>query len=119
MGNNLRSACDEILQKVATVKDRVPGVVAMITDRSANIYEGAAGERILGAGQAMTTDTVFAIYSTTKAMTGTASRKASSTLMLRPKTTPPTSASSKCSMGSTPTGRQGCGRRSATSPPAC
>ena len=72
MGNNLRSACDEILQKVVTVKDRVPGVVAMITDRSANIYEGAAGERILGAGQAMTTDTVFAIYSTTKAMTGTA-----------------------------------------------
>ena len=72
MGNNLRSACDAILQKVATGKDRVPGVVAMITDRSANIYEGAAGERILGAGQAMTTDTVFAIYSTTKAITGTA-----------------------------------------------
>src|ERR1700754_2026710 len=72
MGNNLRSACDEILQKVVTVKDRVPGVVAMITDRSANIYEGAAGERILGAGQAITTDTVFAIYSTTKAITGTA-----------------------------------------------
>ena len=71
MGNHLRSACDEILQKVVTVKDRVPGVVAMITDRSANIYEGAAGERILGAGQAMTTDTVFAIYSTTKAITGT------------------------------------------------
>jgi hypothetical protein len=31
----------------------------MITSRSANIYEGAAGERLLG-GQAMTTDTVFA-----------------------------------------------------------
>ena len=72
MGNNLRSACDGILQKVVTGKDRVPGVVAMITDRSANIYEGAAGERILGAGQAMTTDTVFAIFSTTKAITGTA-----------------------------------------------
>ena len=72
MGKNLRSACDEILQKVVAVKDRVPGVVAMITDRSANIYEGAAGERILGAGQPMTTDTVFAIFSTTKAITGTA-----------------------------------------------
>ena len=72
MGNNLKSACDAILQKVATGKDRVPGVVAMITDRSANIYEGAAGERILGASQAMTTDTVFAIFSTTKAITGTA-----------------------------------------------
>src|SRR5580700_5419975 len=72
MGNNLKSACDGILQKVASGKDRVPGVVAMITDRSANIYEGAAGERILGASQAMTTDTVFAIYSTSKAITGTA-----------------------------------------------
>ena len=72
MGNDLRSTCDGILQKVATGKDRVPGVVAMITNRSANIYEGAAGERMLGASQAMTTDTVFAIFSTTKAITGTA-----------------------------------------------
>lgn len=71
MGNDLRSTCDGILQKSATGKARVPGVVAMITDRSANIYEGAAGERVLG-GQAMTTDTVFAIFSTTKAITGTA-----------------------------------------------
>src|SRR4030081_670706 len=72
MGSNLRGTCDGILQKGVTGKDRVPGVVAMITDRSANIYEGAAGERILGGGQAMTTDTVFAIFSTTKAITGTA-----------------------------------------------
>ena len=41
MGNNLKSACDGILQKAATGKDRVPGVVAMVTDRSANVYEGA------------------------------------------------------------------------------
>src|SRR5258708_38420583 len=72
MGNNLKSACDGIFQKVVTGKDRVPGVVAMITDRSANIYEGSAGERSLGGRQAMTTDTVFAIFSTTKAITGTA-----------------------------------------------
>ena len=71
MANNLRSACDGILQKVVTGKPRAPGVVAMITSRSANIYEGTAGERALG-GQAMTTDTVFAIFSTTKAITGTA-----------------------------------------------
>lgn len=71
MGNELRSACDAILARVVTGKDRVPGVVAMVTDRSANIYEGAAGERMLG-GQAMTTDTVFAIFSTTKAIAGTA-----------------------------------------------
>ncbi|WP_029583932.1 serine hydrolase [Bradyrhizobium sp. URHD0069] len=69
MGNNLRSACDGILQRTAT---GVPGVVAMITDRSGNIYEGAAGKRSLGGGQPMTTDTVFAIYSTSKAITGTA-----------------------------------------------
>src|SRR3954470_5458804 len=72
MGNNLKSACDWILQKVVIVKDPVPGVVAMVTDRSANIYEGAAGERILGSGQAMTTDSIFAIFSTTKAIAGTA-----------------------------------------------
>src|ERR1700751_1574481 len=71
MANNLRAACDGILQRVVTGKPRVPGVVAMITSRSGNIYEGAAGERALG-GQAMTTDTVFAIFSTTKAITGTA-----------------------------------------------
>ena len=69
MGNNLRSACDAILQKTAA---GVPGVVAMITDRSGNIYEGAAGKRNLGSNQPMTTDSVFAIYSTTKAITGTA-----------------------------------------------
>ncbi len=69
MGNDLRSACDAILQRTAT---GVPGVVAMITDRSGNIYEGAAGKRSLGDSQPMTTDTVFQIYSTTKAITGTA-----------------------------------------------
>ena len=53
MANNLRAACDGILQRVVTDKPRVPGVVAMITSRSDNIYEGAAGERVLG-GQAMT-----------------------------------------------------------------
>jgi methyl acetate hydrolase len=69
MGNDLRSACDGILQRTAT---GVPGVVAMVTDRSGNIYEGAAGKRSLGGSQPMTTDSVFEIYSTTKAITGTA-----------------------------------------------
>ncbi len=72
MDNDLRKACDGILQRIASGKDRVPGVVAMITDRSANTYEGAAGERVLGSGQSMTPDTVFAIFSTTKAIAGTA-----------------------------------------------
>ena len=48
MANNLRSACDGILQKVVSGSPRVPGVVAMITNRSGNIYEGVAGERVLG-----------------------------------------------------------------------
>ncbi|MER5837935.1 serine hydrolase domain-containing protein [Streptomyces sp. NPDC002130] len=44
----------------------------MITDREGNIYEGAAGERTLGYGVPMTLDTTFALFSTTKAITGTA-----------------------------------------------
>src|SRR4029077_9652134 len=50
---------------------RVRRVVRGTTSACDNIYEGAAGERMLG-GQAMTTDTVFGIFSTTKAITGTA-----------------------------------------------
>ena len=57
MGNNLRSACDGILQNVVTGKDRVPGVVAMITDRSANIYEGAVATR--GLTRTKTPEEVF------------------------------------------------------------
>ncbi len=51
---------------------RVPGVVAMVTDADANIYEGAMGVRDLATGTAMTPDTIFAIFSTTKAIGGTA-----------------------------------------------
>jgi methyl acetate hydrolase len=50
----------------------VPGVVAVATDRNANTYEGAFGVRQAGANTPMTTDSVFAIFSTTKAITGTA-----------------------------------------------
>src|SRR5260370_1750396 len=71
MADNLRGACDGILQRIVTGKPRVPGGVAMITSRSSNMYECAAGERLL-CRQAMTTHTVFAIYSTTKAITVTA-----------------------------------------------
>lgn len=51
---------------------RVPGVVAMVTDRKENVYEGARGVRSLATNEPMTTDTVFAIFSTTKAIGGTA-----------------------------------------------
>src|SRR5208337_4835213 len=55
-----------------TSDPRVPGVVAMATDRQRNIHEGAAGKCRLDRDADMTTDTVFAIFSTTKAITGTA-----------------------------------------------
>jgi methyl acetate hydrolase len=49
----------------------VAGVVAGITDHERTLYLGAAGVRDVGTGEPMTTDTVMAIFSTTKAVTGT------------------------------------------------
>jgi methyl acetate hydrolase len=69
---DLKATTDTILNRVVTSNPRVPGVVAMVTDRQHNIYEGAAGKRRLDRDVDMTTDTVFAIFSTTKAITGTA-----------------------------------------------
>ena len=71
MSANLSRSLDAVLQGVVSGSPRVPGVVAMVTDREGDVYEGAAGERVIG-GAPMTTDTVFAIFSTTKASTGTA-----------------------------------------------
>ena len=72
MNSDLKSAADAVLNGVVTSDPRVPGVVAMATDRRGNIYEGAFGKRRLGQDADMTTDSVFAIFSTTKAITGTA-----------------------------------------------
>ncbi len=72
MSDNLKSSTDAILNRVVSGNPGVPGVVAMVTDRTTNIYEGAAGKRVLGQDADMTTDSVFAIFSTTKAITGTA-----------------------------------------------
>jgi methyl acetate hydrolase len=72
MNQQLKGALDSILQRVVSGTLRVPGVVAMATDRQWNVYEGAAGKRVLGQPADMTTDSVFAIFSTTKAITGTA-----------------------------------------------
>ena len=68
---DLGAACDAVLARITSAEPRVPGVVAMVTDREGDIYSGAAGERRLG-GEPMTEDTVFAIFSTTKAITATA-----------------------------------------------
>ncbi len=72
MGTNIKASGDAILQRAVSGDQRVPGVVAMATDRGGTIYEGAAGKRVLGGDADMTADSVFAIFSTTKAITGTA-----------------------------------------------
>ena len=63
---------DDILNRVVTSEPRVPGVVAMVTDRERNIYEGAAGVRRTDGETAMGADDAFALFSTTKAITATA-----------------------------------------------
>ncbi|MCB4379778.1 beta-lactamase family protein [Synechococcus sp. MU1644] len=63
---------DAILNSVVSSSPRVPGVVAMVTDRDKNIYEGAAGVRRMDGDTPISTDDAFAIFSTTKAITGTA-----------------------------------------------
>ena len=66
-----QSEIDAVLH-TAVANGDVPGVVAAATDRKGTIYEGGFGERVLGSGSAMTTDTVGWIASMTKALTGTA-----------------------------------------------
>jgi methyl acetate hydrolase len=56
----------------AVADGTVPGVVAMAATPGQVVYEGAFGERHLGAGPAMTLDTVFRIASMTKAITSVA-----------------------------------------------
>src|ERR1700722_3572962 len=50
----------------------VPGVVAMARNREGVFFSGAAGVRRAGAAAPMTEDTVFALFSCTKALTVTA-----------------------------------------------
>ncbi len=69
--NSVATAADRVVQDAVTSDPRVPGVVAGVTDRQGTVYLGSAGERALGSGTEMTTDTVMAVFSTTKAITGT------------------------------------------------
>lgn len=71
MTQELRQVADAILAGTVGRAGGAPGVVAMATDRRGNFYEGAAGKREFGQDAAMTTDSVMAIFSTTKAITGT------------------------------------------------
>ncbi len=72
MKQTIKQAADTVLDYSVNRAGGTPGVVAMATNRTANFYEGSAGKRALGGDQAMTLDSVMAIFSTTKAITGTA-----------------------------------------------
>ncbi|EME62334.1 esterase [Rhodococcus ruber BKS 20-38] len=72
MTDDFATTMDAALRELTHRPTGLPGVVAMLTDREGVVYEGVAGERAAGSGSAMTTDTVFAAFSTTKAITGTA-----------------------------------------------
>ena len=54
---SLQNEADALLQGAVAGGD-VPGVVAVATGRDGTIYEGGFGERVLGSGIAMTSDTV-------------------------------------------------------------
>jgi len=56
----------------AAVAAGVPGVVAMARDREGVFFSGAAGVRRVGESAPMTDDTLFALFSCTKALTATA-----------------------------------------------
>ena len=71
MNTELKTRLDGILDATVTATPHAPGVVAMVTDRSGNLYEGASGLRREGGTEPMTPDTTFAIFSTTKAITAT------------------------------------------------
>ncbi len=76
MSADVKSSLDAVLDRVVTSNPGVPGVAAIATNRDGNFYEGAAGKRTLGpdadADADFTIDTVCAIFSTTKAIGGTA-----------------------------------------------
>ena len=65
-------AIDAVLDGVTTGTTRVPGVSAAVTDRLGTIYQGSRGVRNIGTGEPFEPDTVCAIFSTTKAIAGTA-----------------------------------------------
>ena len=68
---SMREKIDGVLSE-AVSDGAVPGVVAGVTNAEAELYLGGFGERVLGAGEEMTPDTVGWIASMTKAITGAA-----------------------------------------------
>src|SRR5271169_4430700 len=72
MDAEFSAASDAILLKATTGEPNVPGAVAIASDRAGDFYQGAAGVRRLGGAEAMTVDSVFVLFSCSKAITGTA-----------------------------------------------
>ncbi|MGF6200058.1 serine hydrolase domain-containing protein [Pseudomonas laurylsulfatiphila] len=72
MNPGFTSSLNHLLDAATAGSQHVPGVVAAIVGRDGLVYEGASGQRTLGQAPAMTTDSVFALFSTTKAITATA-----------------------------------------------
>ena len=70
MVHNLRNI-DAVLRRAAD-EGEVPGIVALAASGDGVFYEGAFGLRDLAQGTAMTLDTVFRIFSMTKAVTSVA-----------------------------------------------
>jgi methyl acetate hydrolase len=68
---SLKEMLDAALSRPVQRGD-IPGVVAGLTDKNQTTYLAAFGERALGKGVPMTTDSVFNIASMTKAITGAA-----------------------------------------------
>ena len=60
------------LLQAAVERGDVPGVVALATDGTRTLFEGAAGVRKLGDATPMTLDTIFWVASLTKAVTSVA-----------------------------------------------
>lgn len=71
MKQQLQQILDPILDQVVNNGHPVAGVVAGVTNRDETLYLNHAGERDISTHTAMTDDSVFAIFSTTKAITTT------------------------------------------------
>ncbi|MEM7273697.1 MAG: serine hydrolase domain-containing protein [Actinomycetota bacterium] len=67
----MKETLDAILE-AGIARGAAPGAVAVVVDREGEQYVGSAGERSAGSGVEMTPDTVGAIFSMTKAVTGAA-----------------------------------------------
>ncbi|WGJ87610.1 serine hydrolase domain-containing protein [Gordonia sp. SMJS1] len=63
---------DAVVRAASAGEQGVPGVVAGVTTDKETVYLGHSGVRALDEPDPMTDDTVFAIFSTTKAIAGTA-----------------------------------------------